>query len=84
MSAGHRLAVFPAQVAYEALRLQDGRILAVEVDQPATVFVVAHRAGNDVEIISRHATEQEAVAACKALAGRVERLAVGHTGGKLH
>ncbi len=80
MTTDHRLAVHPAEITHEAVRLHDGRMLAAEVSQPRPVYVVTHEAAGLVEILSSHQTEADAVAACKALSSEIERLAEGHRG----
>ncbi|MET3659981.1 hypothetical protein [Aquamicrobium ahrensii] len=76
----HSLAIFPAQIAFEGLRLQDGSVLSVAVDRPATVFLVAHRTGTEIEIISRFDTQAEAVEATKRLVDAVDTMAASGSG----
>ncbi len=47
-----KLAVVPAIVRYQGVELQSGRMLAVEMEQPADGFAVVHQDGDDLEIWS--------------------------------
>lgn len=69
-----KLAVVPAIVRYQGVELQSGHMLAVEMEQPADGFAVVHQDGDDLEIISMHVHEADAVQACQQLASHIELL----------
>lgn len=67
------IAVLPVQVAFEGLRLQNGRVLSIAVDKPTTAFIVACREGEEITMVaSRHDTPGEAETAAKALEKRIK------------
>lgn len=74
------IVVLPVQVAFEGLRLQDGRVLSIAVDEPKTAFIVAMRNGDDINLASRHETAEEATAEAKRLITELEQMAAGQAG----
>jgi len=79
----HRLAVVPAAVTMEAVELEDGTALAVEVAHPRRRYAVVHQDARGTEILSMHDEEAEAVAAYEKLAGQLEQLAGAPAGAVL-
>lgn len=77
----HRLYVTAAVIRYQAAELPDGRLIGMEMQQPATGYAVIYECGGSTEVLSIHSEEETAVNRCKVIASHMD---ARPTGGVVH
>ncbi|MCM2435368.1 hypothetical protein [Agrobacterium rosae] len=70
------IAVISARVVCQAVQLDDGRTIAIELADPLRQFAIVKRDGDDIEILAMREDEIVAVEDARRLAQRIEAEAV--------
>ncbi|GAK71181.1 hypothetical protein RRU01S_15_01060 [Agrobacterium rubi TR3 = NBRC 13261] len=68
------IAVISARVVCQAIQLEDGRTIAIELTNPLPQFAIVRREGDDVSILAMREDEETAVAEAQRIAGQLEAL----------
>lgn len=88
MSQDHKLAVHRGFIRYAGVELESGTVLVTEFGAPQETFALLHQHHGNVEILSLHSEEADAVEKARAIQADLSRLmaeaenAAG--GGRLH
>ncbi len=66
------IAVLPALVTFQAIQLEDGRMLTMALNTPLQKFAIVHRDGEDLDVLALRDDQAEAVVEAKCIAGQFE------------